>query len=289
MWQPSLRKFRLHMPNLASSCRLVKGYLPLCKIRVQSDLAELIRVAEIIVWDEAPMMARHVYEAVDKTLRDITRVGAPFGGKLIVLGGDFRQVLPVIPRPGPAEVVASCINTASFWQRVTFLRLWQNMRWSRLEREGVDAAPLPNWAEFIERIGNGTEPPVARRGAEDYVRLPPAICLPPESRNEAGLIDGIFGEGRWDERDWFTGRAILAERNEEVDRMNQQVSGRFPGNGPITELHRADSVEEEGDRGPAYPVEFLNSITPSGMPPHKLCLRKGMPIVLMRNLNSANP
>ena len=104
-------------------CRSVKGYLPLCKIRVQSDLAELIRVAEIIVWDEAPMMARHVYDAVDKTLPDITRVGAPFSGKLIVLGRDFRQVLPVIPCAYPAEVVASCINTASFWPRVTFWRL----------------------------------------------------------------------------------------------------------------------------------------------------------------------
>ena len=163
------------------------------------------------------------------------------------------------------------------------------MRVSRLEREGVDAAPLRNWAEFIERIGNGTEPTVAWGGAEDYVRLPPAICLPPESLNEAGLIDGIFWEGRWYERDWLTGRAIMAVRNEEVDRMNQRVSGRFPGNGPITELHSADSVEEEGDRGPAYPVESLNSITPSGMPPHKLCLRKDMPIMLMRNLNSTKP
>jgi len=33
-----------------------------CRIRAQSDLAELIRQAELIVWDEAPMMARHVYE-----------------------------------------------------------------------------------------------------------------------------------------------------------------------------------------------------------------------------------
>ena len=63
---------------------------------------------------KAPMMARHVYEAVDRTLRDITRIEVPFGGKLIVLGSDFRQVLPVIPRAGPAEVVAGCINRLPF-------------------------------------------------------------------------------------------------------------------------------------------------------------------------------
>ena len=51
------------------------------------------------------MMSRYVYEAVDRTFRDITGIEVPFGGKLIVLGGDFRQVLPVIPHAGPADVV----------------------------------------------------------------------------------------------------------------------------------------------------------------------------------------
>ena len=92
----------------------MKCLLP-CRISAQSDLAKLIRQAELIVWDETPMMNRNVYKAVDRTLRDIRRIDAPFGGKLIVLGGDFRQVLPVIPHAGPAEVVASCINRASFW------------------------------------------------------------------------------------------------------------------------------------------------------------------------------
>ena len=279
----------IHCMQLAGCavCEGVTENLHLCRIRAQSDLAELIRQAELIVWDKAPMMPRYVYEAVSSTLQGITGVGAPFGGKLFLLGGDFRQVLPVIPRADPAEVVASCINTASFWPRVTVLRLWQNMRVSRLEGEGLDAAPLRSWAEFLERIGNGTEPVVAMGGAEDYVRLPDTICLPPEARNEAGLIDSIFGECQWNDRDWITGRAILAARNEEVNRMNDKVFDRFPADGAPMELFSADSTEGEGDQEASYPVEFLNSLTPSGMPPHRLHLRKGMPIMLMRNLNSA--
>jgi hypothetical protein len=56
-----------------------------CNINKQGPEAALIRAADLIVWDEAPMMHKHVFEAVDKTLRDI--MGRPdvlFGGKVVV-------------------------------------------------------------------------------------------------------------------------------------------------------------------------------------------------------------
>ena len=67
-----------------------------CNVPVQSPLAELIRRARLIVWDEAPMAHRHLLEALDRTLRDVVGSDQPFGGKVLVLGGDFRQILPVI-------------------------------------------------------------------------------------------------------------------------------------------------------------------------------------------------
>ena len=42
------------------------------------------------------MAHRYHLEALDRTLRDLTDVAEPFGGKILVLGGDFRQILPVI-------------------------------------------------------------------------------------------------------------------------------------------------------------------------------------------------
>ena len=246
-----------------------------------------MRQAELIVWDEAPMMARRVYEAVDRTLQDVTCVNAPFGGKLIVLGGDFRQVLPVIPRAGPAEVVAACINRASFWPRVNRLRLRQNMRVLRLEQQGADASDLRAWAAFLERIGDGTEHTTTVGGVEECVRLPDAICLPHDARTVDGLIDSVFGECRWDDTEWMTARAILAARNEEVDAVNSAVFARFPATGADVELLSADSVDAESAERDLFPVEFLNSLNPSGLPPHKLRLRKGMPIMLLRNLNGA--
>jgi ATP-dependent DNA helicase PIF1 len=43
------------------------------------------------------MTKRQVVEALDNNMCDIMgRPGLPFGGKTIVFGGDFRQVLPVV-------------------------------------------------------------------------------------------------------------------------------------------------------------------------------------------------
>ena len=46
----------------------------------------------------------------------------------------------------------------------------------------------------------------------------------------------------------------------------------------------ADSVEEH--QGGAVPVEYLNTLLPSGLPPHRLTLKIGAPIMLLRNISN---
>ncbi len=50
--------------------------------------------------------------------------------------------------------------------------------------------------------------------------------------------------------------------------------------------HIADTVTDK-DLQPLYPMEFLNSLSPSGLPVHHLRLKPGLPIMLLRNLNGA--
>ena len=67
-----------------------------CEIKKGTQLARLIEEAKLIIWDEAPMAHRYCFEAVDRTLRDILFISningetKPFGGKPILLSGDFR-------------------------------------------------------------------------------------------------------------------------------------------------------------------------------------------------------
>jgi len=44
-----------------------------CTIEPHSPLAKLIMRAKLIIWDEAPMMHRFCFEAVDRTFRDIMK------------------------------------------------------------------------------------------------------------------------------------------------------------------------------------------------------------------------
>jgi hypothetical protein len=64
-------------------------------------VAKLVRKADLIIWDEALMMHRQTFEAVDRTLCDLVQLDDAqaiekiFGGKTVVLGGDSRQIMPI--------------------------------------------------------------------------------------------------------------------------------------------------------------------------------------------------
>ena len=56
------------------------------------------------------MMNRLTFEAVDCHLRDICDNQNAFDGKRVLLGEDFRQILPVIPHGSRESIVAATIH-----------------------------------------------------------------------------------------------------------------------------------------------------------------------------------
>ncbi|XP_074282556.1 uncharacterized protein LOC141607096 [Silene latifolia] len=76
-----------------------------CDVPKQGGLACLIREAALIIWDEASMAKRENIEAVNMLFQDVCNSSELFGGKVIVFGGDFRQVLPVLPRRTKEEAM----------------------------------------------------------------------------------------------------------------------------------------------------------------------------------------
>ena len=67
-----------------------------CNIKPNSKKAQILLKTKLIIWDEAPMTHSHAFVAVSRLLCDITKYQKPFGGKIILFGGNFLQVLQVI-------------------------------------------------------------------------------------------------------------------------------------------------------------------------------------------------
>ena len=56
------------------------------------------------------MMQKMAFETLDRTFRDILDNDHPFGGLIIVMCGDFCQLLPVVPKGSQAQIVMASIK-----------------------------------------------------------------------------------------------------------------------------------------------------------------------------------
>ncbi len=149
------------------------------------------------------MMSKHNYDALDRTLQDLTKHPVCFGGKLCVFCGDPKQILPVVRHGSPAEIVSKCINQSMFWPHVKQLRLTINMRVELLQRQRLSSdsnAAAEHARSYAEYLGTGTEPTTAIDG-NGFIRVPDQMALPEGSRSRAGLIGSVFGEAKWDDTD----------------------------------------------------------------------------------------
>ncbi|XP_028802074.1 uncharacterized protein LOC114757246 [Neltuma alba] len=89
--------------------------------------------------------------------------------------------------------------------------------------------------------------------------------------------------------EYLTNRDILTPTVEVVDQINDYMCSLLPGK-PIV-YFSSDSVSI-ADQGCAsfqelYTIEFLNTIKCSGLPPHRLAVKVGVPIMLVRNIDQA--
>jgi ATP-dependent DNA helicase PIF1 len=74
------------------------------------------------------MTNKPIFEAMDQTLHDLTDKNKPFGSIVFVMSGDFRQVLPVIPRGSHVDIIFASIKNSYLWESVEVFCLSENMR-----------------------------------------------------------------------------------------------------------------------------------------------------------------
>ncbi|XP_067140991.1 ATP-dependent DNA helicase pif1-like [Centruroides vittatus] len=247
---------------------------PTCNITKNSGMSKVLQTCKLIIWDECTMAHKKALEVLDRTQKDLRGNGQPFGGALILLSGDFRQTLPVIPRSTPADELNACLKSSVLWQHVKKLALKTNMR-----VELQNDVSTEHFAKQLLDIGNGK---MAIDRSTQCITLPTNFCKMTLTKDK--LIQKVFPNiaRNYKNHQLLSARVILAAKNNDVNDINFSIQNRIPGE--LTTYKSIDTVMNQ-DEIVNYPTEFLNSLDLPGMPPHILTLKIGVPIILLRNIN----
>nr|XP_046478596.1 uncharacterized protein LOC124217240 [Neodiprion pinetum] len=235
-------------------------------IFTNATMKKKIQSIDVFIWDECSMIPKIALELIDRTLKDIMEDASPFGGKTIILGGDFRQVLPIVKRGGKQQIIEETIKYSTLWSIFEKLSLKKNMRAKE------DAA---KFSESLLNTGNGEV----------------ELFVPEKEIQSNNLIDDLYPRNL--PLDELTKRAILAPLNVEVNQLNTEILRRMDGNifesksidyATLQGIDTADAALDE-EATLRYPIEYLNGLTPSGLPPHNLQLKVGAIVMSLRNLS----
>ncbi|GBM13631.1 hypothetical protein AVEN_229598-1 [Araneus ventricosus] len=133
----------------------------------------------------------------------------PFGGKVVLLGGDFRQVLPVVPRGSRSLTVAWCLKKHPLWLNFHVLYLTKNIRALESEKE---------FSKWLLEVGDGL--------SEDTIKLP-SVCYPKEQDPVKQLYNDLNFKAVTAEQ--LKGRAMLTVANDLSIYLNNAVLNLIPG------------------------------------------------------------
>jgi hypothetical protein len=163
-------------------------------------LCELIQASSLIIWDEALMTHKIAFDALDRTFRDILSSHSsensmvPFGGKVVVLGGDLRQTLPVIEGGSHSQIINSSIVNSSLWSHVTILHLKRNMRLSAPTVTDERRMELAKFSRWMLDIEEGNIECRAKEGESEasWVQIPDEFLLKTTGDKVSCIISIVY-------------------------------------------------------------------------------------------------
>ena len=122
--KPFHQEFKVPIPCYDGSCS---------SMRLDSEEAESIRMASLIMIDEISMMHYNQLDLLDKVLQELMRNNEYMGGKCVVLMSDLRQGPPVVTgNSSRAAIVCASVINIQVWRQFTKHHLRKNMRVERL-------------------------------------------------------------------------------------------------------------------------------------------------------------
>jgi ATP-dependent DNA helicase PIF1 len=140
------------------------------------------------------------------------------------------------------------------------------------------------------RVGSGVEPSIEIETdpGKNYIKIPPSLLLPEQHRNLDGLIPFVYTSGCEPQTpSYFSDCAILSTTNDMVATINNKMIDKLSSS--QMSYYSSDSIDDSSANYSTlkalYPIEFLNTISISGLPEHVLHLKIGVHVMLLCNLD----
>ncbi|PNY07852.1 ATP-dependent DNA helicase PIF1 [Trifolium pratense] len=148
---------------------------------------------------------------------------------------------------------------------------------------------MADFSKWILSIGEGT-----LGGPNDGIvdiEIPPELLLTNFDDPIQAIVNSTYPNilENYLNLDYLSVRAILAAKIETVEQINEFILGLLPGE--ERECLSADRIDKDeinyADHYNVLTPEFLNSLRTSGVPNHRIKLKIGTPIMLMRNIDQS--
>ncbi|XP_055337067.1 ATP-dependent DNA helicase pif1-like [Paramacrobiotus metropolitanus] len=238
-----------------------------CDVRNHSQRASLLKSADLIIWDEFIMMHRQNVEAVDAMLRRIRNEPEKvFGGILFIGAGDFRQIPPIIPFATRETIVQASVKSSFLWKH--FLKYTLRIP----VRQLADV----EYAEFCDRIGNGTE------NGEDGLVILRNISVTTDVTQFLNFVFPDMELGQLSAKD----NAVLSVKNSDVDHFNSYLLPKLTGE--TVPLFSSDTLDDSCGAKDIFQndmdIDFFHSLNRPNIPPHEIKLKAGCHCYIVRNI-----
>ncbi|KAL3110848.1 hypothetical protein niasHT_014785 [Heterodera trifolii] len=253
-------------------------------VDLESNFAEMLRKIDGMIIDEISMQNRDVLEYVDRLLRFVVPTdllkSLPFGGKAVVIGGDWKQLTPVVPGGGHLDQYNASVKNSSLFKHFTTHRLVTNHRLQSGQQQ---------YRDFLRRVGTGVINDIQQR-----VKLPQKIVEP----DRDALLQFVFPQELLDEplENWqkLSERAILCPLNKETFELNNKImdmmnSGNKNENNDriytaitVPIIDNADALQLENIAANINQENLIRQ-TPPGIPQHILRVKVGAVMMVTNN------
>ena len=199
--------------------------------------------------DEVTMMSKVDLERIDRTMQFLMDNKKPFGGKIVILSGDFRQILPVEPKP--VDSINTCLKKSYLWTQGIIKPISLTINERVRQFGGHDS-----YSTFLMYVGLGLLKTkktrlfrVFKEYTDEFIRIPTHIGETQIVKEYDGLdsfVDDLFPNISMN--DSIPQSVVLTPKNKNMHEINDMCLTRYRTNDEPISLKSIDKpyIPEQG-------------------------------------------